>query len=230
MQNKNSHVVQRRRILGNEPERTAEDSLLLDAVKTWRRGSGSASDDSSKWRCGRRRGEHPATTTDVGHGIDSLPRRKKENYQSIWLAAQTLRWRFFPSSCKETPATLQLADHRANLPLHECCRRGTVDFFSVQYFVQQQGGVGTLAACNHQGELPLHCSVCVPPSSAASRISFLCLPEPCPCATHSGKYPFLLAAAAAATDSYGGTSSLSVVYELVRANPDVRIVPLRKPI
>ena len=83
VQNKNNHVVQRRRILSNEPERTAEDSLLLDAVKTWRRGSGSASDDYSKWRCGRRRGEHPATTTDVGHGIDSLPRRKKENYQSI---------------------------------------------------------------------------------------------------------------------------------------------------
>ena len=52
------------------------------------------------------------------------------------------------------PATLQIADYAGALPLHECCS-GEVDDSSVRFLVEQ-GGVGTLAARNHHGQLPLH--------------------------------------------------------------------------
>jgi ankyrin repeat protein len=51
-------------------------------------------------------------------------------------------------------ATLQMADDHGNLPMHECCF-GAVDHSSVRYLVEQ-GGVGTLAARNRLGLLPLH--------------------------------------------------------------------------
>ena len=52
------------------------------------------------------------------------------------------------------PATLQIAEHTGSLPLHVCCC-GAVDDSSVCLLVEQ-GGVGTLAARNHKGALPLH--------------------------------------------------------------------------
>ena len=51
-------------------------------------------------------------------------------------------------------AMLHMADYTGALPLHECCR-GALDHSSVQYLVEQ-GGVGTLAARNQDGAMPLH--------------------------------------------------------------------------
>ena len=56
------------------------------------------------------------------------------------------------------PATLQIADHHSgSLPIHLLCCSGTTpaEYCSVRYLVEQ-GGVGTLAARNRQGALPLH--------------------------------------------------------------------------
>ena len=125
---------------------------------------------------------------------------------------------------EQDPTSLQIADSSGNLPLHECCS-GSVDYSSMRYLVNQ-GGVGTLAARNHQGALPLHV-LCGSTNPSWRTVQYLIqsFPGSVSMRTHSGEYPFLMAAA---TDSSGGTSfSLSVVYELVRADPDVLIVPLR---
>ena len=120
---------------------------------------------------------------------------------------------------EQDPTSLQIADSSGNLPLHECCS-GSVDYSSMRYLVNQ-GGVGTLAARNHQGALPLHV-LCGSTNPSWRTVQYLIqsFPGSVSTRTHSGM--------AAATDSSGSTSStLSVVCELVRAGPDVLIVPLR---
>ena len=111
-------------------------------------------------------------------------------------------------------ATLQIADYSGNLPLHDCCF-GAVDHSSVQYLVEQ-GGVGTLAARNRQGLLPLHilCGSKNPPLRTV-QYSIQSFPESVAAQTDSGEYPFMIAAAEISS------ASLSVVYELVRAKPDL---------
>ena len=51
------------------------------------------------------------------------------------------------------PATLQIADHSGAMPIHECCR-GIAVYSNVRYLVEQ-GGVGTLAARDREGAVPL---------------------------------------------------------------------------
>ena len=115
-------------------------------------------------------------------------------------------------------ATLQIADHSGNLPLHDCCC-GAVNHSSVRYVVEQ-GGVGTLAARNRQGLLPLHvlCGSTNPPLRTVQYFiqSFsgaVAVP------TKEGLYPFMMMAICKTS-----TASLSVAYELVRANPGL-VVP-----
>ena len=114
------------------------------------------------------------------------------------------------------PATLQIADYSGGLPLHECCR-GNVDYSSVRYLVEQ-GGVGTLAARNRQGVLPLHV-LCGSTNPSLRTVQYLIRSAAGSVAarTNAGQYPFLIAACETAS------ASLSVVFELIRANPDLVI-------
>ena len=121
-------------------------------------------------------------------------------------------------------ATLHVADHSGNLPLHECCcccfggAAGVVDSVSVRYLVEQ-GGVGTLAARNHQGALPLHV-LCQSTNPSCRTVQFMIdsYSGSVAARTSVGEYPFMIAACDKAS------ASLSVLYELVRANPDL-VVP-----
>ena len=114
-------------------------------------------------------------------------------------------------------ATLQIADHIGNLPLHDCCF-GAVDSLSVRYLVEQ-GGVGTLAARNQLGLLPLHV-LCGSTNPSLRNVQYLIQSFPSSVAmrTNAGAYPFMMAAYETSS------ASLSVVYELVRASPD-SVVP-----
>ena len=109
------------------------------------------------------------------------------------------------------PATLQIADYTGALPLHECCC-GVVDDSSVRYLVEH-GGVGTLAARNREGALPLHL-LCGSTNLSWRTVHYLIqlLPGSVSMGTNAGIYPFMIAAAT-------NSSSLSVVYNLLRANP-----------
>ena len=119
------------------------------------------------------------------------------------------------------PATLQIADHKEALPIHSLFGSGMpIEFDSVRYLVEQ-GGVETLTARNHEGALPLHvfCGSTNPPLRTVQYLVQL-FPGSVAARTYNGQYPFMVAAC----DS--STASLSVVYELVRTNPNV-IVPIR---
>ena len=114
------------------------------------------------------------------------------------------------------PATLHIADHAGALPLHECCC-GVVDDLSVRFLVEQ-GGVGTLAARTREGALPLHVlSGSTNPSWRTVQYMIRYFPGSVAARTNAGYYPFVIAACESST------ASLSVVYELVRANPDLVI-------
>jgi ankyrin repeat protein len=112
------------------------------------------------------------------------------------------------------PTTLQLADGSGNLPLHECCR-GIVNYSSVRYLLEQ-GGVGTLAARNRQGALPLHL-LCGSQDPSWQTVKYMVqsFPASMEARTNTGRYPFMIAACESST------ASLSVVYELARAIPDL---------
>ena len=112
------------------------------------------------------------------------------------------------------PATLHNADHAGALPLHECCR-GVVDASSVRCLIEQ-GGVGTLAARTREGALPLHV-LCGSTNASLRTVQYMVqsFPGSVTARTNAGQYPFMIAACESST------ASLSVVYELVRANPDL---------
>jgi hypothetical protein len=114
------------------------------------------------------------------------------------------------------PATLQIADRTGSLPIHLLCCRGTAatEYASVQYLVEQ-GGVGTLAARNHNGALPLHSLVA---STNPVQYFIRSFRGVVTAQTKEGFYPFMVAACEAST------ASLSVIYESVRANPNL-IIP-----
>ena len=92
------------------------------------------------------------------------------------------------------------------------------DFTSVRYLVEQ-GEVGTLAARNRQGHLPLH-SLCASTNPPWRTVQYLIQSYPMAVSmqTNAGEYPFMMAA------GEPSPASLSVVFELVRANPDL-VVP-----
>ena len=113
-------------------------------------------------------------------------------------------------------ATLQMADHTGSLPLHEQCR-GIGDFSSVRYLVEQ-GGIGTLAARDRRGLLPIHilCGSTNPPWRTVQYL-IQSFPMAVSMRTNAGEYPFMMAACEPTR------ASLNVVYELIRANPDLAV-------
>jgi hypothetical protein len=112
------------------------------------------------------------------------------------------------------PVTLHMADYTGALPLHDCCC-GAVDDSSLRFLVEQ-GGVGTLAARDRQGALPLHL-VCDSTNPSLRTVQYMIQLSSGSVAaqTNAGQYPFMIAACESST------ASLSVVYELVRAIPNV---------
>ena len=118
---------------------------------------------------------------------------------------------------EQDPTTLHMADFTSGaLPLHECCC-GAVDDSSVIFLVEQ-GGVGTLAARNRNGALPLHV-LCGSQNPSLRIVQFMIqsFSGSLAARTNAGRYPFMIAACESST------ASLSVVYELVRTNPDLVI-------
>ena len=111
-------------------------------------------------------------------------------------------------------ATLQMADDTGALPIHACCF-GLVDDSNVRFLVEH-GGVGTLAARNRDGALPLHllCGSTYPPLRTVQYM-IQSFSGSVAAQTNTGQYPFMIAACESST------ASLSVVYELVRTNPDL---------
>ena len=108
--------------------------------------------------------------------------------------------------------TLHVADNTGALPLHYCCR-GAVDDSTVRFLVEH-GGVSTLATRNQDGAMPLHL-LCGSTNPSPQIVQYLIQSFPTAVAarTNAGQYPFMIAA------DETSTASLSVVYELVRANP-----------
>ena len=88
----------------------------------------------------------------------------------------------------------------------------------VRFFVER-GGVVTLAARNHQGALPLHV-LCGSTNPSLGTVQYMVqsFPGSVTARTNAGQYPFVIAA------GESSTASLSVVYELVRASPNL-VVP-----
>jgi ankyrin repeat protein len=117
------------------------------------------------------------------------------------------------------PTTLHIADYTGALPIHLLC--GTLsatEYASVRYLVEQ-GGVGTLAARNRRGLLPLHvlCRSTNPPLRAVQYL-IQSFPGSVAVQTNAGQYPFMMAAA-----ENPASASLSVIYELFRANPGLLV-------
>ena len=122
------------------------------------------------------------------------------------------------------PATLHVVDHAGALPLHEFCRRlsDTGDGNSALQWLVNRGGVGTVVARDRDGALPLHVLLCN--AFATSNLLFLavryliqCFPGSLGMRTNAGQYPFMIAA------THVSSTSLSLVYEIVRANPVVAV-------
>ena len=119
------------------------------------------------------------------------------------------------------PATLRIADHTGALPIHLlCCPiRSPTEYGSVRYLVEQRG-VGALAARNRHGALPLHL-LCGSIRPALRTVQFLIrsFPESVTARTNVGQYPFMVAACKSSS------ASLSVIYELIKANPSL-VIPI----
>ena len=116
-------------------------------------------------------------------------------------------------------ATLQIADRKGSLPIHLLCCCGTTptDDASVRYLVEQEGGVGTLVARNHKGALPLH-NLVASTNPTLTTVQYLIQSFPGAVTARTadeGLYPFMVAACDTSS------ASLSVVYELARANPSL---------
>ena len=114
------------------------------------------------------------------------------------------------------PMTLQIADDSGALPMHSLCGSLAPAEYACVRFLVEQGGVGTLAARNRDGALPLHV-LCGSSNPSLRIVQFLIQSFPASVAarTKAGQYPFMIAACNTST------ASLSVVYELVRATPNL---------
>jgi hypothetical protein len=120
-----------------------------------------------------------------------------------------------------------MADDSDALPLHEfcchynefCCHyKDSNEFARTLRFLVDRGGVATLAACKRGGALPLHVlcaasSTTTDPPIQAVRYLIQAFPGSLAVRANAGQYPFMIAA------SNASSGSLSVVYEMVRANP-----------
>ena len=123
------------------------------------------------------------------------------------------------------PATLQIADYTGSLPIHclllSCSDKcSPIEDASVHYLVKQ-GGVGTLAARDREGALPLHTYLRGSTFPSLRIVQYLIQSFPgalTAWTTNDGLCPFMMAACKTSS------ASQSVVYELVRANPAL-VVP-----
>ena len=116
------------------------------------------------------------------------------------------------------PATLHIADRTGSLPIHLLCNSRTTptEYASVCYLVEQEGGVGTLAARNHNGSLPLHNLLAsTDPSVRTVQYLIQSFPKAVTARTKDGLYPFMVAACESSS------ASLSVIYQIVRADPNL---------
>ena len=140
------------------------------------------------------------------------------SYRSISLARPTLQSRSLPCWWNLTRprfiSLTTLACYR-----YTCCVAFgvVVDDASLLYLVEQ-GGIGTLTARNRQGALPLHI-LCGSTNPSLRTVQYLIqsFPGSVSASTPAGQYPFMLAAGETSS------SSLSVVYELIRVNPDLAV-------
>ena len=120
--------------------------------------------------------------------------------------------------CELDATTLHMADDTGALPLHLSCCHGNVEYASVRFLVER-GGVGTLNARNREGALPLHL-LCGSTNPSLRTVQYIIqtFPGSVAARTNEGQYPFMIAACESSA------ASLSVVYEIVRANPSL-VVP-----
>ena len=156
---------------------------------------------------------------------EELLRRRDDNGKlPIHIACQTnAPLDVLVALVERDPATLHMADHAGELPLHKYCRCccDTTDLASALRFLVDRGGVGTLAGRNQEGALPLHVLLCGASTTTASlhllviRFLILGFPGALSVPTNAGLYPFMIAA------SNSSFELMSVVYEMIRANPSL---------
>ena len=114
---------------------------------------------------------------------------------------------------KQDPATLHIPNSDGALPIHLACR-ARASLNDIKFLVEDSGGVSTLCARDNSGQLPLH-SLCGSDEPELKVVE--CLIKTYPAAlstrtTSNGDLPVTLACESA---------SLSVIYSLVRGDPQV---------
>ena len=117
------------------------------------------------------------------------------------------------------PTTLQIADRKGSLPLHFfCCGIFTPPEYASARYLVEQSGVGTLDVRNRQDALPLHilCGSTNPPLRTVQYL-IKSFSGAVTVRTDEGLCPFMVAACDTSS------ASLSVIYELVLANPNLII-------
>ena len=108
---------------------------------------------------------------------------------------------------------LQQRDANGALPIHAACRAGAS--IEVILFCIDSGGVQTFLTLDGNGSLPLHLFCGSGPSVQAVRSLERLYPRFLSIRTLSGDWPVLTAA------RDGSSSSLDVIYQLLRSKPDV---------
>ena len=151
---------------------------------------------------------------------EELLRRRDDNGRlPIHIACQTnAPVEVLATLVERDTATLLMADYTGELPVHDCCRcyRGATHCVNALQYLVDCGGVGTLAARNRDGALPLHvwCGAftTTPVTFTVPVVRYLMesFPGSVAMQTNAGQYPFMIAASKA---------SLSVIYEIVRSSP-----------
>lgn len=111
--------------------------------------------------------------------------------------------------------SLDVADHAGRLPIHIACRSHIFNNLENIQLLVDQGGVSTVSSPDQSGALALH-ALCdaSDPSLEAVRYLMKVYPLALSVPTRAGKTPF----ATAATNS---SASVTVLYEVLRANPEV---------
>ena len=152
-----------------------------------------------------------------------LRRRDANGRLPIHIACQSnAPVEFLVTLVERDPDTLCMADHAGKRPLFKFLRRfrDTPDFAGALRWLVDRGGVGTLAARNQNGALPLHEILRRPPITKAgvslSVVQYLIqgFPRSVNMRTNAGLYPFMMASS---------NASLSVLYEIIRAFPGLLV-------
>ena len=147
---------------------------------------------------------------------------------------------------QQDSATLHISNNEGALPIHLACQSGA-SLRTIKYLVEENGGVGTLCARDSNGTLPLH-GLCGSTESTLEMIEYLTKAFPAALSTQNGNgalplhalcetphpllkaveclikpYPGALSTLTSSGDLpvtlAGESSSLSVIYMLVRADP-----------